>query len=71
MYNWIKDNTRNTCCILQPLASKLRLHGLSGGGGQRGEFAPGTQFKGAPKFEKLEKNFGTFFDINNGVRKNF
>ena len=40
-----------------------------GRGGQRGQFAPGPSVRGAPKFGK--KKFGTFFDINNGLRKNF
>jgi hypothetical protein len=30
-------------------------------GGQRGQFAPGPQFKGAPKFEKLKKKIRNVF----------
>ena len=42
------------------------------GGGQRGQFAPGPQFKGGggPNFQN-KKNFRTFFDKNNGLKKHF
>jgi hypothetical protein len=39
--------------------------------GQRGQFAPGPQCKGTPQILKRKKKFGTFFDINIGLRKNF
>jgi hypothetical protein len=45
-----------------------------GGGGQMGQFAPRPQFRRGAQIYKIKKNYNNlerFFDINNGMRKNF
>ena len=62
------------CTIYRFFNSTINVYrayqrGGGGGGGQKGQFAPDSRVKWAPKFGKIK--FGTFFDINNGLRKDF